>query len=129
MIRRPPRSTLFPYTTLFRSQHVYGLGNHYDLDGRRVELDIPIQLGMYGLCCVFTSYDAQFGALASVADLQDAVYYLGYDARGQLASVTYPGAYSQFLSYDADGRVVADTIQNLGGTAYPRIASDRKSVV
>src|SRR3712207_8470163 len=26
MIRRPPRSTLFPYTTLFRSQHPHGLG-------------------------------------------------------------------------------------------------------
>src|SRR5260370_32235633 len=25
MIRRPPRSTLFPYTTLFRSQRVYAL--------------------------------------------------------------------------------------------------------
>src|SRR5256885_11010704 len=25
MIRRPPRSTLFPYTTLFRSQHGYGI--------------------------------------------------------------------------------------------------------
>src|SRR5260370_15462912 len=25
MIRRPPRSTLFPYTTLFRSRHVEGL--------------------------------------------------------------------------------------------------------
>src|SRR5438270_6201438 len=24
MIRRPPRSTLFPYTTLFRSQHAMG---------------------------------------------------------------------------------------------------------
>src|SRR3989442_15737762 len=24
MIRRPPRSTLFPYTTLFRSQHAKG---------------------------------------------------------------------------------------------------------
>src|SRR4029434_1959805 len=24
MIRRPPRSTLFPYTTLFRSRHTYG---------------------------------------------------------------------------------------------------------
>src|SRR5260221_6680503 len=24
MIRRPPRSTLFPYTTLFRSEKVYG---------------------------------------------------------------------------------------------------------
>src|SRR3712207_7551090 len=23
MIRRPPRSTLFPYTTLFRSKHIY----------------------------------------------------------------------------------------------------------
>src|SRR5258708_23981892 len=27
MIRRPPRSTLFPYTTLFRSMH-YKLGHH-----------------------------------------------------------------------------------------------------
>src|SRR5256885_9314462 len=26
MIRRPPRSTLFPYTTLFRSQTSYALG-------------------------------------------------------------------------------------------------------
>src|SRR2546430_15008852 len=26
MIRRPPRSTLFPYTTLFRSRHPYTLG-------------------------------------------------------------------------------------------------------
>src|SRR2546422_5488793 len=29
MIRRPPRSTLFPYTTLFRSHH----GRVHDLDG------------------------------------------------------------------------------------------------
>src|SRR3712207_7877217 len=28
MIRRPPRSTLFPYTTLFRSRHEGGLGRH-----------------------------------------------------------------------------------------------------
>src|SRR2546423_8000724 len=26
MIRRPPRSTLFPYTTLFRSLHIIGHG-------------------------------------------------------------------------------------------------------
>src|SRR3712207_8760970 len=26
MIRRPPRSTLFPYTTLFRSREVLGVG-------------------------------------------------------------------------------------------------------
>src|SRR2546428_8499729 len=28
MIRRPPRSTLFPYTTLFRSSRSKGMGRH-----------------------------------------------------------------------------------------------------
>src|SRR2546426_2912513 len=31
MIRRPPRSTLFPYTTLFRSQHSLGLRGDAEL--------------------------------------------------------------------------------------------------
>src|SRR5260370_6181673 len=34
MIRRPPRSTLFPYTTLFRSQrvqHLHGLEHHLEV--------------------------------------------------------------------------------------------------
>src|SRR2546427_7375338 len=43
MIRRPPRSTLFPYTTLFRSLQVDAL----DLDGRELtpvfELDLPLE--------------------------------------------------------------------------------------
>src|SRR5256885_14303222 len=30
MIRRPPRSTLFPYTTLFRSQPLEGQGIHHE---------------------------------------------------------------------------------------------------
>src|SRR2546430_5432129 len=30
MIRRPPRSTLFPYTTLFRSQHFLVLAQYAD---------------------------------------------------------------------------------------------------
>src|SRR3989442_2950400 len=30
MIRRPPRSTLFPYTTLFRSAWIIGLRNNSD---------------------------------------------------------------------------------------------------
>src|SRR3712207_8611938 len=36
MIRRPPRSTLFPYTTLFRSIHPHAL---LDLE----ELDAPLR--------------------------------------------------------------------------------------
>src|SRR2546422_3074331 len=34
MIRRPPRSTLFPYTTLFRS-HLVQMANHHALAGWR----------------------------------------------------------------------------------------------
>src|SRR5256885_6932547 len=37
MIRRPPRSTLFPYTTLFRSQHL-GLRQRVAVDRGLVEL-------------------------------------------------------------------------------------------
>src|SRR2546422_3635828 len=33
MIRRPPRSTLFPYTTLFRSPHIKELYDKYAKDG------------------------------------------------------------------------------------------------
>src|SRR5258708_37117164 len=39
MIRRPPRSTLFPYTTLFRSQTVHPFrARGADACGRRLEL-------------------------------------------------------------------------------------------
>src|SRR5256885_11717731 len=38
MIRRPPRSTLFPYTTLFRSKpRADGLSFNYLISPRRVE--------------------------------------------------------------------------------------------
>src|SRR3712207_7177831 len=33
MIRRPPRSTLFPYTTLFRSVHVEAVGDELGAGG------------------------------------------------------------------------------------------------
>src|SRR5689334_24829959 len=33
MIRRPPRSTLFPYTTLFRSNADYKLNSNWSLQG------------------------------------------------------------------------------------------------
>src|SRR2546425_2025286 len=45
MIRRPPRSTLFPYTTLFRSfEPARGLDAHYQWGGWRDEcLDQPVR--------------------------------------------------------------------------------------
>src|SRR3712207_7424989 len=42
MIRRPPRSTLFPYTTLFRSlEHFHRVLNH----GEAVEVRVHYQVG------------------------------------------------------------------------------------
>src|SRR2546430_13462072 len=39
MIRRPPRSTLFPYTTLFRSKFSNEIGEHISIG-----IDKPIEL-------------------------------------------------------------------------------------
>src|SRR2546422_7402668 len=39
MIRRPPRSTLFPYTTLFRSRYMQA----YDVDPARTAMPVLIQ--------------------------------------------------------------------------------------
>src|SRR5258706_15290190 len=50
MIRPPPRSTLFPYTTLFRSQHFSGSNaargtpSHFDSRRRRAHAARPVRL-------------------------------------------------------------------------------------
>src|SRR2546422_9570678 len=50
MIRRPPRSTLFPYTTLFRSRCGPGLGHlsfdSIDAGARRVALPLKAAEGL-----------------------------------------------------------------------------------
>src|SRR3712207_8287797 len=45
MIRRPPRSTLFPYTTLFRSDVVRGLGELDELERALVGHPLPVAPG------------------------------------------------------------------------------------
>ena len=43
MIRRPPRSTLFPYTTLFRSPPIlYWISRMWFLAQRKILLDDPV---------------------------------------------------------------------------------------
>src|SRR2546422_7235533 len=61
MIRRPPRSTLFPYTTLFRSLrtpwHAAGAGRAeaHTLEGRRDQLGNGIHGAHAGNQCVVQS--------------------------------------------------------------------------
>src|SRR5260370_6659976 len=42
MIRRPPRSTLFPYTTLFRSPYVAATGHPYESGDYGAGLDAAL---------------------------------------------------------------------------------------
>src|SRR3712207_8303718 len=53
MIRRPPRSTLFPYTTLFRSENGFILGTdghlrHFDAAGRQIAA-VPMPAAVWGV--------------------------------------------------------------------------------
>src|SRR5436309_11801594 len=43
MLRRPPRSTLFPYTTLFRSKLAFGLG----LKAEQINEAVRFMSGLY----------------------------------------------------------------------------------
>src|SRR5436309_12446159 len=47
MIRRPPRSTLFPYTTLFRSERHFGVGA-IERDERLAGGDVVGVVGIHG---------------------------------------------------------------------------------
>src|SRR5256885_16300721 len=85
MIRRPPRSTLFPYTTLFRSSYWFTL----------TDLPVVEQSG-FGLANARASYTPASGKLeigVSVENLADKHYgTMGFDntSINGLAQV-YPG--------------------------------------
>src|SRR5438132_8889167 len=88
MIRRPPRSTLFPYTTLFRSPFWY-LGNPYwFLTTAYVILAFPY---------VYFSLDAGFRAI-DVHTLTEASLNLGAGWRTTLLRVILPNIRTAALS-------------------------------
>src|SRR5690242_21380924 len=60
MIRRPPRSTLFPYTTLFRSIVDRGAFTLRFYKHLRFEKSYPIAVGMQGLETPAGLYDVQW---------------------------------------------------------------------
>src|SRR3712207_6877094 len=70
MIRRPPRSTLFPYTTLFRSQHFPpGTVMKY--------IDPHIH------CVSRTTDDYQYMARCGVVGVSEPAFWAGFDRRSE----------------------------------------------
>src|SRR2546426_7769304 len=59
MIRRPPRSTLFPYTTLFRSEEDVGCGD--DVEPRRAEATMRSEWASRGEGPVLPDVVAELG--------------------------------------------------------------------
>src|SRR3712207_9280867 len=86
MIRRPPRSTLFPYTTLFRSRHhSFGEGG-YEED-ERVLRQLLGEAGAGDLGPAPAPVDARgIEAPADWDTLRSAETYLGYDRTSGFAS-------------------------------------------
>src|SRR3712207_7298272 len=73
MIRRPPRSTLFPYTTLFRSErHV--VSDRHVLEGRVVLEDEPDAALLGRHACDVVSEDRHFRSEEHTSELQSRQY-------------------------------------------------------
>src|SRR2546427_5966186 len=66
MIRRPPRSTLFPYTTLFRSLNVWASTSKAQTDSCTIQWGAPLSM----------SHDSCFSAVPQVIAQGGAVHLL-----------------------------------------------------
>src|SRR5258707_1777750 len=76
MIRRPPRSTLFPYTTLFRSLEAAAAENSRPASGAYLTRDSVASISM-GLVSVATTADRKSTRLnSSHANISYAVFCL-----------------------------------------------------
>src|SRR2546422_5776349 len=91
MIRRPPRSTLFPYTTLFRSYLFNLSGQHL----RTVD-------ALTGVVRYQFAYDGA-GRLLSITDRNGNVTTIDHDGSGNPTAIV--GAFGQrtLLAVNADG--------------------------
>src|SRR5256885_10653936 len=94
MIRRPPRSTLFPYTTLFRSQYLEFL---YDGNSRITTVrDETLRAW---------TYQYASNRLTSVTDpLSNSTLYI-YDASNRISTVVDRANKMTRIVYDASSRV------------------------
>src|SRR2546430_17727172 len=83
MIRRPPRSTLFPYTTLFRSKPGFTCqgGPHYRFYGFERVATMPF---LPNTMFAFVKTDHSFHGVEPIADPGVSRYLLLYDLRVKL---------------------------------------------
>src|ERR1022692_5103753 len=85
MIRRPPRSTLFPYTTLFRShrharlrlrRHARSFPPRYRIDRKSTRLNSSHLVISYAVFCLKKKHTHQHVAAADRVMIGDILIYL-----------------------------------------------------
>src|SRR5256885_8390436 len=94
MIRRPPRSTLFPYTTLFRSRAVevvVGLGAHEHLGhdpgaGRSEEHTSELQSPCNLVCRLLLEKKKYYQPSSKATTRHEILHYLFRQARAPVVS-------------------------------------------
>src|ERR1039457_6086230 len=107
MIRRPPRSTLFPYTTLFRS----GLARHYESGGKCVS----------ALCRVSSGRELWVAVADTPGRCLDPFQYCRRPVARIHQKIPQPPTESAALTGESQ-----NTTQNLGPAQVPgRETSDR----
>src|SRR3989441_12933308 len=82
MIRRPPRSTLFPYTTLFRS-HTSTTQRAWPMTTRAIEprMELEANLHMYRQMAKIRAFDEQVNELYKSAKMPGLAHlYIGEEA-------------------------------------------------
>src|SRR3712207_8355813 len=102
MIRRPPRSTLFPYTTLFRSNQYNQLSKDtfpalfVIIDGFDSVMDAPFVDAVYNVLNVIAREDRKSTRLnSSHANISYAVFCLKKKTKlNQISDIIFPITYS-----------------------------------
>src|SRR5690242_4681635 len=123
MIRRPPRSTLFPYTTLFRSPYTDTAIRSCGPTGRAGKLAPPISTALPG------ADDWGAAGEASIAIRNEPIIHFVIAllprrpcASSQLLSTTDPSRKTSHVLCPS-GRALRPTIGPLGAAATPLAAS------
>ncbi len=103
--------------------HGYAMRYKYDASGRRTRIKLPpLFTGTAHDSLKFAYYS--WGPLQQLVEVNGQPVSFEYTTRGEWKWTYYVGGMSRYLSYDADGRLAGDLVQNSAGIAFPRPFDD-----